>query len=367
MSGQADGHKPEGEAAAEEPHVKPDEPKLRYQVVPYAERQEDDLYAYRKQMDQPPPAPPTTNTQQAAERESRPAVPLDRKTMAIFAAVGIAALLLIAIVVSSLLKQATPPPITDLGTHNLDGPGLSGHLIARWVGGAQYQLYIDPLSPDANARFGAVASNPPHPLTVSLRLKDASNALVCSKEILFPFPALPETGENDLRLLLARQTPSGDAVQNVAAPNGQIDEIEVDGPLPCSAKQMLKVTGWEFLTNFPSPRDQAEWLAHLQHEQNEAIARRLAKAKNKQPGLARVKALPAAIEGDDVIVGDNPSLGTVQTGAGRTFLLVGNGMTIQSQGWQVFPAAIHFKCDKNAACVLSRPDASTSLQAHLMR
>jgi hypothetical protein len=335
--------------------------------VPYAERQEDDLYAYRTQMDQPPAASATPEAPRASEREPRPAVPLDRKTIAVFAAVGIAGLLLFAIIVSSSLKQGTPPPITDMGTHNLDGPGLSGHFIARWVGGAQYQLYIDPVSPDANARFGAVASNPPHPLTVSLRLNDESNTLVCSKEILFPFPALPETRENDLKLLLARQTPSGDTVQNVAAPNGQIDEIALEGPLPCSAKQMLKVTGWEFLTNFPSPSDQAEWLAHVQHEQSEANARHLAKTKDKKFGLTRVQVLPSAIEGDDVIVGDNPSRGTVQTRAGRIFLLSGNGMTIQSLGWQVFPAAIHFKCDKNAVCTLSRPDASSSLQARLMK
>jgi len=359
-----DWHKPDGEGAAEEPRAEPGEPKPRYEVVPYAERQDSDLYAYRAQMDQRAPAPTALG---AAQGDPPPPVPMDRKTIGMFAAVGVAGLILFAIVVSTSLKHGTPPPIIDLGTHNLEDPGLSVHFIARWVGGAQYQLYIDPAAPDSNAGFGAVASDPPHPLTISLRLKDSSSALVCSKEILFPFPALPETSENDLQLLLARQTPSGYTVQNVAGSDGRIAEIAVEGPLPCSAKQMLKVTGWELSTNFPSPGEQAEWLVHEQHEQSAASAKRLVKMKDKLFGQSRVKGLTAAIEGDDVIVGDNPSRGTVQTRAGRIFLLGGSGMTIQSLGWQVFPAAIHFKCDKNAACVLSRPDASNSLQARMMR
>ena len=74
---------------------------------------------------------------------------------------------------------------------------------------------------------------------------------------------------------------------------------------------------------------------------------------------------PSAIEGDDVIVGDNPSRGTVETSGGRVFFLGIAGMRNRSAEWQVFPAPIHFRCDKNGSCVLTRTNSHVSLQARL--
>jgi hypothetical protein len=35
--------------------------------------------------------------------------------------------------------------------------------------------------------------------------------------------------------------------------------------------------------------------------------------------------------------------------------------------WQVFPASIHFRCDKNGSCTLTRANSHVTLQARLLK
>ena len=70
---------------------------------------------------------------------------------------------------------------------------------------------------------------------------------------------------------------------------------------------------------------------------------------------------------NDVIVGDNPSHGTVQTSSGRVFFVGVAGMRNRTAAWQVFPAAIHFRCDKNGSCALTRANSPVSMQARLAK
>jgi len=64
-----------------------------------------------------------------------------------------------------------------------------------------------------------------------------------------------------------------------------------------------------------------------------------------------------AIEGDDELVGYDSSNGVIQTSARKTFLIsktvVGN-----SSAWQDWPANIHYKCDANSSCTLTRRGAT---------
>jgi hypothetical protein len=57
----------------------------------------------------------------------------------------------------------------------------------------------------------------------------------------------------------------------------------------------------------------------------------------------------------------------VDTSAGRVFLIIKNGAGSRAPEWQAFPTAIHFRCDKNGVCVLSRANARTTLQARLLK
>jgi hypothetical protein len=83
--------------------------------------------------------------------------------------------------------------------------------------------------------------------------------------------------------------------------------------------------------------------------------------------LSQIQHLPTPIEGDDVIVADNPSRGTVETSGGRVFFLGVAGMHNRTAEWQVFPASIYFRCDKNGSCVLTRTGSHVSLQARLLK
>ncbi|MGA2050316.1 MAG: hypothetical protein ABSG96_21655 [Terracidiphilus sp.] len=65
-----------------------------------------------------------------------------------------------------------------------------------------------------------------------------------------------------------------------------------------------------------------------------------------------------AIEGDDELVGYDPSKGVLQTSARKTFLVNATTVNGNSHGWQDWPANIHYKCDLNASCTLTRSGAS---------
>jgi hypothetical protein len=273
---------------------------------------------------------------------------------------------LAALVIPKLIKSKAPPLYVDMGTRRFDSAGLGARMIARWEGSAGYQLYIDPLDPQQTASFQAVMVNPPHPVSVVIRLLDATGAVACQKEVVLPAPG-PSSGSSGASQALApMQTTSGDTVQNIAGPDGQIAEVTITGGLPCSVKQYQSIVAWEFFTNFPSLDEQDNWLQHRKLDD----AANGKKSHSGEAGLgfsARGLHLPAAIDDDDVIVGDNPSQGTLDTQGGRVFLVGVIGMRNRSAEWQVFPAPVHFHCDKNGACVLTRVNSRTTLQARLVR
>ena len=163
--------------------------------------------------------------------------------------------------------------------------------------------------------------------------------------------------------LQPRQTTGGDTVQNIAQADGQIGEITLSGSLPCSEKQYLRLAGWDFSMNFPDAGEQQDWLRH----ENALTGGSKQPSKGGRGAQPQSQRLPAAIEGDDVIVGDNPSKGTVTTSGGRVFWVGANGMRKRAAEWQVFPAAIHFRCDKTGTCVLTRSNSRNPLQARLTR
>ena len=104
-------------------------------------------------------------------------------------ALGAAALLCVVALVFAIPMLVRPKPpahYIDMGNRRFDPAGLGGRLIARWESSATYQLTIDPLEPQQLDGFRAVAADPPHPLSVVIRLKDAAGLVACQKEILLP-------------------------------------------------------------------------------------------------------------------------------------------------------------------------------------
>ncbi|HZP07253.1 MAG TPA: hypothetical protein VFB43_20305 [Terracidiphilus sp.] len=333
------------------------EPVSRYEVVPSAKADEADLYSFRAEMPPPPaPAPPPTPAQQMATA---------RKNIAMGAGVAaICALLLVLIAVLIQKKQEAAPPFIDLGENNVAASGLGGRLLAKWDGEAGYELHLDPLAPAQVPAFSAVASNPPGPISIDFRLKNGFGTVVCQKQVLVPIDPAGQADPQQTQPLVPTKTIGGDVVQNVTGADGQINEIVINGQLPCSVQAYKSLASWEFSSSFPTVAEQEDWMRHeqgveadLRHKAAEARAKAL---------IPRVRPIPSPIEGDDVIVSDNPSKGTVETRDGRVFYIGRTGLRGRMPGWQVFPASIHFRCDTKATCTLTRHDASGSLQARLL-
>jgi hypothetical protein len=348
----ADQHEPREQPAANSQENKGGK-LTTYTVVPTSGRApEEDLYAFRATIDPPQP-----------EKEAKPEKPrsIPIATLALAAGVLACAVALV-FAIPMLMKPKPPAQYIDMGNRRFDPAGLGGRLIARWEGSATYQLTIDPLEPQQLDGFRAVAADPPLPLSLVIRLKDAAGLVACQKEILLPAPQIAADA-GPAKVLLPGETPGGDTVQYVAGADGKVAEIALGGPLSCPADVYRHFAGWDFTSNFPTLAGQEEWLRH---------ENALEEARNPHRGSgagwsAVVQHLPAPIEGDDVITGDNPRRGTVETSAGRVFLIIKNGAGSRAPEWQTFPTAIHFRCDKNGVCVLSRANARTTLQARLLK
>ncbi len=367
-------------------------PVSRYEIVPTKETgNEADLYSFRSAMPQflpsrapgQPPAQTAAQPTQASAPSAAPAqpgqpvdpaqlaalsvaakLPLDQKKLLLFAGVGGIGFMLIALLIYLAANKQEPiAPFVDLGQTNIASAGLAGRLIAKWDGAAQYELHIDPLSPQQAAGFAAVAVNPPHPLTIDLRITSDSGALLCQKEIVIPFNPVQDPDDALTQEFEPQKTFDGDTVQNVAGADGHIEEIVMSGPLTCPAKAYRAFAIWQFTSSFPSVADQQDWLRQQQSVIAE-LRRRAAQAR-ANANIPRSLRIASPIDADDVIVSDNPSRGTVTTRAGRTFFIGVHG-TIGHAGWEVFPAAIHFHCDTKSNCVLTRPDSPVSLSARLV-
>ena len=341
------------------PQTQASVPDRVYKVVPPAGgASHEDLYGFRTAMYEPKPAEQAEGDPNAAKSKRAIAfLPI----LFILVLGGLAAL-----VIYTVTKSKAPPLYVDLGTRRFDSAGLGARLVARWEGAAAYHLYIDPDDPQQAAGFQAVTVNPPYPVSFVIRLLDSTGAVACQKEVVLPTPA-PLTGPTDpSQALLPMQTTSGDTVQNIAGPDGQIAEVTVSGGLPCSLAQYQSLTTWQFFTNFPTLDEQDAW---LKHQKLDAVAngRKSGSAAGGLGYSPRVQHLPAAIDDDDVIVGDNPLRGTIDTQGGHVFLVGVAGLRNRTAEWQVFPAAVHFRCEKTGACVLTRVNSRTSLQARLIR
>ncbi len=340
------------------PQTQASVPDRTYKVVPPAAGAiQEDLYGFRAAMNEPGPA---------EDAEADPKKAKSRRAIAYLPILLILVLVALAIlVIPKVTKSKAPPLYVDLGTRRFDAAGLGARLIARWEGTAAYQLYIDPADPQQAADFQAVTVNPPHPVSIDIRLLDASGTIACQKEVVLPTPAPPADSSDPSNVLLPMRTTSGDTVQNIAGPDGQIAEVTITGGLPCSLKQYQSLAGWQFYTNFPSLDEQDDWLRH--QKGHDAASARRSQYGGGPGSTPRIQRLPAPIDGDDVIVGDNPVLGTVDTQEGRVFLVGATGIRNRSAEWQVFPAAIHFRCENTGTCVLTRVNSRTTLQARLIK
>jgi hypothetical protein len=316
-----------------------------------------------------------------------PKFAMPRAVPYVLGATGLA--ILVAIIAWDLLKPR--PPFDDLGAGISSAAGLRGHLVTRWDGKAEYRLRFEPIRLDQQAGFAAVAGVPPRPLYVRLRLLDASGFALCDKEVLLKFDprraalvAAPDPGpahekpqigkasdatmgEDDMARLESQEVErerGKDTFQFETGADGQVAAMNAQGSLPCPSKAYKRFDYWDFSTDFPTLAEQSEVV-----KRNAEVAARAARpAPHPRPVenyLIAKKSLPSPIEGDAVITAAVPAHGILETSAGMVFRIDGAKPQSNLIGWQIFPATIHFRCEKSAKCVITRSNAPGVLHASL--
>lgn len=281
----------------------------------------------------------------------------------IFVLVAIAGMLIF--VGTDWLKPKGESLYLDLGTQRYEPAGLGGRLIVQWTGSAAYKLTIDPLDPSQINGFQAMVANPPHAISFRLVVKDNTDGVACQKDIVIPSGPVPGGTVNPAMAMSPRDTPTGDKMQNSAGSNGKIGETVLTGSLSCDLDAYKRIAGWEFFTDFPPLSGQKDWQKH-----EDATAKKTDNSDSPAHsfgGYYLVKSIPTTIEGDDQIVSDNPSKGVVSTSSGKAFLVGTAILTNPALDWQIFPADIHYRCDKTAMCLLTRLNSRTAVHARLVK
>ncbi|MDR3774008.1 MAG: hypothetical protein P4L26_11705 [Terracidiphilus sp.] len=296
------------------------------------------------------------------------------------------------------LRPAAHTSSRDLGSVAFSADGLKGHLILNWDKQPAYRLVVEPGDPARHEEFSIAVGNPPRPLSVLFQLRDSAGYVLCFKSVLVKFDPRraaaiaatasgPQAGavasgigsadQAELAGLEARELErerGQDLFQLDAGPDGQASSIAAQGAIPCSGRAYEEASSWSFSPDFPALDEQADWLKRAEVLRAVAGAS-AAQTSAAQASFARLRAArkkaleeptPYALEGDDELVGFDPSRGIVKTSTGETFIVVKAAAPDNAARWQDLPATIHFKCNLNAVCALTRRGAD-ALYARLKR
>jgi hypothetical protein len=289
-----------------------------------------------------------------------------------FAAIGLlAGVIFGAILIGFSFLFAGPAEPYDLKTQTSDATGLTGHLYTKWEDRKlQYRLSFVPSYPDQRSILSSTIGDPPHPLSISIQLKDAMGFALCSNEILLPYnPPPPASGDaksgppapDPAQQAAERQREQGKDVFAVrSGPDGKIDSLDAQGVMPCSSDAFGKVVGWGFTTTIPSLAEQNDL---LKQKEKQTLAQRNTVAHKNAPRRPE-KTLFFSIEGDDSIVGFDTTTGTLESSSGESFF-VDPGASMA--GWQNFPIQIHYRCDQSSSCTVTRVGSGAFLHARLRK
>lgn len=273
----------------------------------------------------------------------------------------------------------------DLGNSFSTAVGLKGHLYTKWDDDkVQYRLSFEPTEPKTAPAFALAVSNPPRPLSISIQLKDAMGFVLCSRDIALKYdptasasaPGPADTGKSgstpatpvDMAQLFAaeNQREQGkDLFQPLNGPDGQIASINAQGQIPCTDKAYSKVVGWGFTPDFPSLTEQTETIKQQVAKQVEEV--RQAAARKRGPQKPVDKTITFSIEGDDSIMGYDPTVGLLETGTGDSFYIEKDASATIMSAWQAFPIRVHYRCDSTSFCTLTQVSSGAVLHARRRR
>ena len=326
--------------------------------------------------------------------EKPPAPPEKKKINWVLIAGAVGLVLFLLLVVLTLKPKQNSAPPGDLGPGIVAASGLRGHLLTRWEGNAksgklQYKLQIEPMEDRWVEGFSKVTSTPPFPISVNIRLLDASGFALCGKELDFRFDplkaatplavSLPDSAKKMSRAdrlaaeQAARQSQmmqvqaaeaareqGKDIFQNQMNNDGQVIAVNAQGTLPCSPDQYGRANYWDFNTNFPTLEEQAALV--------DPKAAALAKKKAEEKLHPKKRPLPQqgfTIQGDDRVKGYDPLRGVLIMEAGKSFLVDKNFGRATATAWASKYVLIHYRCDQFGNCALTEAGGVAALRARL--
>src|SRR6201998_218684 len=311
---------------------------------------------------------------------------------------GFAALVIfgIFIVMSGNKPKVDAPPPGDMGPGIVAAAGLRGHLNTKWDGDAKtgklaYQLRIEPMEDRWGPGFSRATTHPPMPLSVNVRLLDASGFALCGKEIDFRFDpqnagvpvaasvaesangkklsasarmaAMQAARQSEITQMQAAEVTrerGKDIFQNQPTNDGQVAAVNAQGTLPCSPDQYRHADYWDFNTNFPTLAEQAA----LVDPKSAMHAKEF-----DPPGHTEKRALTKwgdgfVIKGEDRVTGYDSVHGLLWAEE-KTFAIDKRTGQTTASAWAAGYTLIHSKCDQHASCALTAAGQIAVLHARL--
>ncbi len=292
------------------------------------------------------------------------------------------------------------PEVRDLGSFSSGPGGLTGHLVATWSDKLSYRLDIGPSDPALSDAFAYTVADTHSPLPVSVELRNSSGQMACDQQLVVKPESNTESHKPAVDVNSSTPVVAEGAFQNVLGKDGKVGSIAAQGIMPCTKQAFDSVAAWSFAAQFPDLREQAALM------QRRAAERVVAKSSAPQahplmkapehhpltaslqsptpsgpksvtppsapavapvtqpvpPQLAETASAPQpfqfAVEGDDEIVDVDASQRSIQTTAGKVFLVREQLAAADGDGVLDELANIHYRCDQSASCTLSLSDAT---------
>jgi hypothetical protein len=279
-------------------------------------------------------------------------------------------------------RQSNPPGPYDLGPAASSAQGLKGHLFTEWNNKVAYRLSIEPDEQDRQASFAHAVSDPPRPVSFDIQIKDPLGFVLCGTSVVLkgdPDKAAPAAVSGQRPAAQGNPARSEsqelerergkDLFKNEMGPDGQIKAISAQGEITCSRKAYENAASWSFSANFPTLSEQAEWLQGKPLTQANAARPSEEAAADRKKAKRQIMASPLhfSVEGYDVVSWADASGGVLGTEGGKTFVIDKAASQGSAGAWQVYPANIHYRCDQNAVCLLTRADSTAVLHARLKK
>jgi hypothetical protein len=358
-----------------------------------AEEEEPEEYEYDEQ------AQGQQDFVDPAEKKEEAPPPAKKKLTNYLLMGGFAGLILFGVFVvytATKPKDNAPPP-GDLGPGVVTPAGLRGHLTTRWDGNSRtgrlvYQLHIEPMEDRWQEGFSKVVLTAPKPISLNVRLLDATGFALCGKEIDFKFDpqnamlqaAGPTAGANGKKLSAAERTAAiqgerqsaisqmqtaeaarehgKDLFQAETGPDGLGTAVNVQGTLPCAPDQYKQASYWDFNTNFPTLDEQAVLLDPKTALRAKQEAEPLQHSARRKPSNRPQEGF--IMQGDERVTEFDSARGLLLT-QGRTFQIDRRTGQVTASEWANDNTLIHYRCDQEANCALTAAGGAAVLHARL--